>query len=135
MTRYLTIEQIKQLHTLVLRQSGGREGIRDEGALESAVAQPQMSFGGEDLYGSLAEKGAALAFALVRNHAFVDGNKRIGHAALEVFLLLNGYELSAGVDEQEGMFLSLAAGEVERAELARWIASVQVEYRSGREEV
>ena len=91
MTRFLDVEQVKHLHTLVLEQSGGSAGLRDEGGLESAVAQPQASFGGTDLYPSLAEKAAALAYALVQNHAFVDGNKRIGHAAMEVFLLVNDH--------------------------------------------
>lgn len=77
---------------------------------------------------SLAEKAAALAYALVQNHAFIDGNKRIGHAAMEVFLLLNGYEITATVDDQEALFLSLAAGEVSREALATWIAEHVVPY-------
>ena len=122
MTRYLDVERVKRLHALVLERSGGSAGLRDEGALESAVAQPQASFGGEDLYPSLVEKAAALAYALVKNHAFIDGNKRIGQAAMEVFLLLNGYEIAATVDDQETLFLNLAAGEVSREALTAWIA-------------
>lgn len=128
MTRYPTADQVKALHALVLERSGGSPGLRDEGALEAAEAQPQASFGGEDLYPSLAEKAAALAYALVQNHAFIDGNKRIGHAAMEVFLLLNGYEITATVDDQEALFLSLAAGEVSREALATWIAEHVVPY-------
>ena len=63
------------------------------GPIDCAVAQPQMTFGGQDLYPTQIDKAAALAFSLVRNHAFIDGNKRIGHAAMDVFLVLNGYEI------------------------------------------
>lgn len=121
MIRYLTVREVLRLHSLVLEQSGGSTGIRDRGAIESAVAQPMATFGGEDLYDTIPKKAAALAFSLVRNHAFVDGNKRIGHAAMEVFVTLNGFTLSAGVDEQEELFLSLAAGGISREVLADWV--------------
>ncbi|HMB93353.1 MAG TPA: type II toxin-antitoxin system death-on-curing family toxin [Rhodothermales bacterium] len=128
MIRYMTVEEVKRLHDLLLEQSGGGAGIRDKGVLESAVAQPQGTFGGEDLYPTITKKAAALAYSLVQNHPFVDGNKRIGHAAMEVFLLFNGYEIEAGVDGQETLFLSLAAGEVAREELGQWIATHLVKY-------
>ena len=79
-----------------------------------------MTFGGEDLYPTVAEKAAILGFALARNHPFVDGNKRAAYAAMEVFLVLNSYEIEAPVDEQEWVFLSLAAGEVERDAFTDW---------------
>jgi death-on-curing protein len=119
---------VRELHALVLAETGGRPGIRDEAALESAVAQPQATFGGEDLYPTLVEKAACLAFSLVKNHAFVDGNKRIGHAAMETFLLLNGYEIDASVDDQEAVILALAAGALTREELAQFIHGVMVPY-------
>jgi death-on-curing protein len=96
--------------------------MRDLGALVSAVAQPKAAFGGADLYPTLVEK-AALCYSLVLNHPFVDGNKRVGHAAMEVFLKLNGAELDAGTDEQEALFLALAAGKVSREELVEWLAA------------
>ena len=119
--RYLTVEEVLELHARLLEQSGGSEGLRDPGALASAVEQPRMTFGGEDLYPTVAEKAAILSFALAKNHPFVDGNKRTAHAAMEVFLVLNGYEIEASVDEQERVFLSLAAGEVEREEFTDWV--------------
>jgi death-on-curing protein len=82
-----------------------------------------MTFGGEDLYPTLLEKAAALSFSLIKNHPFVDGNKRIGHAALETFLLLNGKEIEASVDEQEATILSLAAGELDRSRFLEWLRS------------
>jgi death-on-curing protein len=123
MIRYLTLEEVLELHRLVLEQSGGLDGVRDLGGLESALAQPQMTFGGQDLYPSLAEKAAALGFSLVCNHPFVDGNKRIGHAAMETFLVLHGWELASGVDEQEQVILRLAAGGMKREEFLEWVRS------------
>ena len=82
-----------------------------------------MAFGGQELYPSLAEKAAALGFSLVCNHPFVDGNKRVGHAAMETFLVLNGWELEAAVDEQEQVILRLAAGSLKRDEFVAWVQS------------
>lgn len=121
MTRYLTLVETLELHQSVLERWGGASGIRDLNALESALAQPRQSFGGQDLYPDLAAKAAALCFSLVLNHPFVDGNKRIGHAAMEVFLLLNRHELSAAVDEQEQLMLQLAAGNLKREVFVEWI--------------
>jgi death-on-curing protein len=123
MIRYLTLEEILELHRLALEQSGGLTGVRDLGGLDSALAQPQMAFGGQELYPSLGEKAAALGFSLVCNHPFVDGNKRVGHAAMETFLVLNGWELAAGVDEQEQVILRLAAGALERDKFTAWVQS------------
>ncbi|MEZ6068717.1 MAG: type II toxin-antitoxin system death-on-curing family toxin [Pirellulales bacterium] len=95
----------------------------DVGTVTSSVTQPQMSFGGKELYPSIVAKATALCFSLVRNHPFVDGNKRIGHAAMETFLFLNGWELSAGVDDAENVIVKLAAGDVSRQELLDWIAA------------
>jgi death on curing protein len=119
--RYLTVEEVVRLHAVVVARTGGATGLRDRGGLESAVAQPQQTFGGENLYPTLAAKAAALAHSLVSNHPFVDGNKRIGHAAMEAFLMQNGWEVVADVDDQERLFLQLAAGEVRREALAEWV--------------
>lgn len=119
--RLLSIGEVLHLHRLVIATSGGAAGIRDLAALESAVAQPHASFDGADLYPTLAAKGAALAFSLVRNHPFVDGNKRAGHAALETFLVLNGFEIESSVPEQEWVFLSLAGGSLSREDFVLWL--------------
>lgn len=119
--RYLTLEEIISLHAKLIIRSGGSPGLRDRGALESAVAQPEMSFGGEDLYPTIAEKAAALGHSLIQNHCFVDGNKRVGHTAMEVFLVLNGYEIEASVDEQEQVVLSVASGQTDRRGLGEWL--------------
>ncbi|MFQ5631499.1 MAG: type II toxin-antitoxin system death-on-curing family toxin [bacterium] len=121
MMNYLTMFQILELHRQIIATSGGSSGTKDFGALDSAIAQPEMTFGGVDLYPTLTEKAAALAYSLCLNHPFVDGNKRIAHAAMEVFLVLNGFEINASVDEQEKLFLDLASGNVNREELIKWL--------------
>jgi len=125
--RYLTLSDLLLLHRRIIEQSGGSTKIHDIGALEAALAQPRMTFLGQDLYPTIVEKAAALGFSLVMNHPFADGNKRLGHAAMEVFLVLNGYELQAPVDEQEQAILQLAAGEIERSEFTRWLRTCVVE--------
>jgi len=85
--------------------TGGSVGILDIGALESAVAQPRMTFNNEELYPTVVEKASALGYSIIQDHPFVDGNKRTGHAALETFLVLNGCEISASVDEQTEIIL------------------------------
>jgi death-on-curing protein len=123
MIRYLTLDEILHLQRLILTQSGGAEGVRDRGLLESAIAQPRMTFDGQDLYPTVMAKAAALGYSLISNHPFVDGNKRIGHAAMETFLLLNGWEISAHVDEQERLILLLASSKLTREELTEWLQS------------
>jgi len=120
--RYLSLQEVISLHSLLVSQSGGSDGLRDRGALESAVAQPEASFGGEDLYPDLASKAGALGHSLIQNHPFVDGNKRIGHAAMEVFLLLNSHEIDASVEDQEKIIIDVASGKVSRIELSKWIS-------------
>lgn len=120
--RFLTLGEVLTLHRRIASQSGGGEGVRDLGALESAVAQPRMTFAGRDLYPTLPEKAAALGYSLISNHPFVDGNKRTGHAALEMMLVLNGSELAASVNSTEAMILRIAAGEATRDDLITWIS-------------
>jgi death-on-curing protein len=121
--RFLSLGEVLALHHRILAASGGKPGIRDLGAIASALSQPKVSAGGEDAYPSLLDKAAALGYSLIRNHGFVDGNKRVAHAAIEVFLVLNGFEIRASVDEQERFMLSLASGEIWRDELANWLRS------------
>jgi len=119
--RYLTLSDLLEVHRQVMVQSGGAEGLMHLPALESALAQPQMTFGGEELYPTLVDKAAALGYALIKNHPFLDGNKRTGHAAVEVFLVLNGYEIRATIDEQEHVILQVAASEIDREEFTAWL--------------
>ena len=121
MLRFLTLGEVVELHRRLLIDSGGAPGIRDVGLLESAMAQPRATFDGSDLHPTLIDKAAALGFSLVANHPFVDGNKRIGHAAMEVFLVLNGYQIQASIGDQERLMLDLASGTLDREQLAAWL--------------
>lgn len=126
---FLTLEKLLELHEGILARSGGSAGVRDMNAIESALAQPEMTFGDDELYPTLEEKAAALGFSLIKNHAFVDGNKRIGHHAMEYFLGLNGFEISDSVDNQEAVILRLAASEMGRDEWVEWVRAHVVPLR------
>ena len=119
--RYLTLSETLELHRRVIGQSGGAVGVLNLGALESALAQPRMTFGGRELYPAIADKAAALGYSLIQNHPFLDGNKRTGHAAMEVFLFLNGFEIQSSVDEQERIVLQVASGETDREAFTVWL--------------
>jgi death-on-curing protein len=125
--RYLALNEVLELYHRIMERSGGSIGIHNLNALESALAQPRMTFGGEDLYPSLVDKASALGFSLIQNHPFIDGNKRIGHAAMETFLVLNGFEIDASVEEQEQIILKIASGKMEREPLAEWLRAHVVE--------
>ncbi len=123
MSRCLSVTEVLTLHQRLIAQSGGSPGLRDAGALASAVAQPQMTFGGQDFYPGLAEQASALGFSLILNHPFMDGNKRIGHLAMETFLVLNGCEIVAPVREQERVILAVAASQMEREAFTQWLVT------------
>lgn len=120
---WITLEQIIELHTLILKRSGGLDGVRDKGSLESAVAAPLQSFGGQDLFPGEVEKIARLGYGLASNHAFVDGNKRIGALATQLLLQWNGYHLSLRENELSDMFIAIADGRSTEQDLLNWIKS------------
>jgi death-on-curing protein len=120
-TVYVSLEQVRELHALQVRRFGGPAGLRDRGALEAAVARPQMTFGGEDLYPDVEAKAAAVMHSLVMNHPFADGNKRTGAVAAELLMNLNDVELTAGDDELVEVALAVARGEVAAEALAIWL--------------
>lgn len=119
--RYLSLGEVARLHQWIIESSRGASGIRDLGLLDSALAQPRATFEGRDLHPTPLDKAAALCASLVQNHPFVDGNKRVGHAAMATFLLLNGVEIVATIDEQERLILDLAAGRLRRDDVAAWL--------------
>ena len=130
MIRHLSLAEVLKLHGRIIAETGGSDGLRDLGLLESALAQPRQTFGGQDLYPSLVDKAAAAGFSLINNHPFVDGNKRIGHAVVEAMLMLNGFELLTPIDEAEAKILAVAAGQRSREELRTWIAEHMVKLGS-----
>jgi death-on-curing protein len=119
-TIYLSLAQVVEVQQDLLGAFGGLAGIRDRAGLESAVARPAMTFGGEDLYPDLAAKSAALMHSLVLNHPFIDANKRVGAAAAELLLDINGIALAADDEEFEAITLATARGELSAEALAIW---------------
>ena len=117
----LSKEQVIKLHASLIKATGGSDGIRDEGMLDLALNNPFQSFDGKDLYPSIQAKAARLCFGLVRNHAMLDGNKRLGAHTMLVFLALNGYELSYSQNELSDVILALASGDIGEKELLQWI--------------
>ena len=117
----LTKNQIIKLHSQLIQETGGTDGIRDEGLLESVLAAPFQSFSGTEVYPSLQQKAARLGYGLVKNHAFIDGNKRIGAHVTLVFLALNKIELTYTQDELSDTFLKIASGELSLQDLLHWI--------------
>ena len=113
----LNKEQIKYLHSKMIQETGGSNGIRDEGLLDSALSAPFQSFGGMELYPSMIRKGARLCCGLIKNHAFFDGNKRIGIYAMLVFLELNGMEIECSEEELIALGLGIASGEIEEKDV------------------
>lgn len=120
-TEFLTLDDVLEAHEEMINVIGGAHGVKDLNMLASALAQPQMTFGGEDFYPTVAEKAAALAFSLLQNHPFNDGNKRTGHAAMVLFLDINGYDFVDNLDEQERVILAVAGSTMEREEFTEWV--------------
>lgn len=114
---YLTLEDLLEIAAGVLEEVA----VKDPGLLAAAAARPRMTVFGADAYPTFEDKGAALLHSLVRNHAFVDGNKRVAWAATRVFCLLNGRDLAYGVDEAEGLMVAAAAGRLDVPEVSTWI--------------
>jgi len=129
--RYLSLIEILELHEAIISSSGGARGIRDLKALESAINQPRVTFNEIDLYPDIISKAAALCFFIVMSHPFIDGNKRVGHAAMETFLVLNGYEIKATIDEQEKIIMDLAAGGIKLEEFTNWVRSHAIHITNG----
>lgn len=121
----LTKGQVLMLHSQLIQTTGGSEGIRDEGLLESALESPFQSFNGEELYPSVQAKAARLCYGLVKNHAMIDGNKRIGAHAMLVFLVLNGFELSYTQAELSDLILEVADNKKIYDDILMWILEHQ----------
>lgn len=119
-------EQILLLHAQLIEATGGSDGIRDVGLLESALESPFQSYGGEELYPSIQAKAARLCYGLVKNHAMIDGNKRIGAHAMLVFLALNGYEIEYTQKELADLILDVAGDRGEYEDILQWLLAHQI---------
>ena len=122
----LSKEQILMLHKQLIEQTGGRDGVRDHGLLESAIESPFQSFDGEELYPTIQAKAARLGYGLIKNHCMIDGNKRIGAHAMLVFLAVNGIELSYTQKELYEEILSVASDNLGYEDLLHWVLEHQI---------
>lgn len=129
--RYLSLEQVLATHAALVKRYGGREGVRDKGLLESAVFRPQASVFGQEAYPTLFEKCAVLGYSLMRNHPFLNGNKRIGFAAMHLMLLINGYDLNSTAEEEVTMAEDVAAGRIHESEIIQWLKQHSKKQSSG----
>jgi death-on-curing protein len=119
--RFVSEEIVLTIHADLIRRYGGEPGLRDRGLLESALAQPRMTAGGRFLHRTLFEKAAAYGYHLCNNHPFVDGNKRVAFVLMDIFLQRNGWEIMAPEEEAYAMMMSLASGNLKKAQLASWL--------------
>ena len=117
----LTKQQVIMLHQDVIAQSGGSPKIRDEGLSDSALNAPLQTFAGMELYPTIIDKAAHLGYSLIKNHAFVDGNKRIGTHVMLTFLMLNGIDVDYEDEELIQLILGVAAGEISSEQLLAWL--------------
>ena len=117
---YLTAEQILFLHARLIEETGGSHGVRDINLLLSAIGRPRASFVDQDLYPDIFTKAAALMDSLIRNHPFIDGNKRTGISAAGLFLRRNGYRLTASNTDLETLTLEVTRADKSITEIAGW---------------
>ena len=119
---YLGIRQVLWIYRRVVEETGGTLGIRDEGLLQSALARPRASFGGQDLYPTLFEKTGALAESIARNHPFVDGNKRMALEMLRLMLKINGFQVLASQEAKVDLLLKIIERTATVQDVAEWLA-------------
>jgi len=124
--KYLSAELVLFIHNRVIDLTGGAHGIRDVGLLKSAVARPRATFEGSDLYNEISQKAAALMESLVKNHAFIDGNKRTAITSTGIFLQMNGYQLSTSQKNLERFALDMATGKVTLKQAEKWLKKYSV---------
>lgn len=118
---WVTVHDVIALHTQVIQTTGGLDGIRDRSILESALAAPLQTFDGQELFQNAVEKIARLGYGLASNHAFVDGNKRIGALMVQLLLKWNGYNFVLKPGELSDMFIAVADGSAGADDLLRWV--------------
>src|SRR5690242_9802419 len=119
--KWLAVRHVLKIHERAIEEFSGDPALLDMGRLESAVAQPRMTFGGQALYPTIHEKAAALAFSLCMNHPFQDGNKRTAYGALRMILVRNRYDLDATAEERVSIMLGVASGTIGRDEFVEWV--------------
>jgi len=119
--RFIPKEVALTIHADLLQRYGGKPGLRDPGLLESALAQPKITVGGKFAHKTLFEKAAAYGFHVCKNHAFIDGNKRVALVLMDIFLQQNGWDIIVGEEETYAVIMALASGRLTKSQLATWL--------------
>lgn len=120
----IELQEALSIHSNIIAQTGGSDGVRDLSLLESALARPWQSFGGEDLYPTIIDKCAALIESIVKNHPFMDGNKRTGYVLMRSLLIVvNGKDINASEDEKYNFVISVAEGRLDFDGIKAWITA------------
>ncbi len=117
----ISVEQVLQIHSIAIKKFGGSNGVRDLGGLESALARPFQTFGGEDLYPTIFNKAAALGESLIINHPFVDGNKRTGYLLMEALLHYGGYNINASDNDLYNFVINISTGALSFDGIVEWL--------------
>lgn len=120
-SRFISSDVVRVIHTDLLQRYGGQPGLRDPRLLDSALAQPKMTFEGKFVHRTVFEKAAAYGYHICGNHPFVDGNKRVSFVLMDVFLQRNGWEILAREEEAYLTMMALASGQLTKAQLAKWL--------------
>ncbi|MEW6739105.1 MAG: type II toxin-antitoxin system death-on-curing family toxin [Nitrospirota bacterium] len=118
--KYLLVEQVLFIHSRLIDETGGSHGVRDLGLLQAAVSRPKATFGGKDLYLDIFHKAASLMESLIKNHPFIDGNKRTAITSVGIFLQRNGWLLETSQKELERFVISVAAGNASFDDIVKW---------------
>jgi death-on-curing protein len=121
--RYVTVKEVLRIHWRTIKTFGGLHGVRDLNLLESAVARPKAGFGDYEAYPDMFTKAAVLIYSLIKNHPFVDSNKRTGYASILLFLKRNEFRFHASEQELINFTIAIAAGERSEEEIANWLKS------------
>lgn len=119
--KFLSLDEVLELHADQIASFGGTAGVRDEGLLESALAQPQATFGGQLLHPTISEQAAAYLYHIAMNHPFIDGNKRTSFATIDTFVRLNGYALNITDEEAYNLVMEVVNGQMSKSELAGYL--------------
>lgn len=119
--KFVTISQVLDIHQRQIQRFGGTNGVRDEGLLDSALAQPQATFGGELLHPTIGEQAAAYLYHLAMNHPFIDGNKRTAFAVMDTFITLNGYTLNLSQEQAYNLVIQVVQREMSKEELSAFL--------------
>ncbi len=119
--KFLTISQVLDIHQRQIQRFGGTSGVRDEGLLDSALAQPQATFGGELLHPTIGEQAAAYLYHLAMNHPFIDGNKRTAFAVMDTFITLNGYSLNLSEEQAYNLVIRVVQRGISKEELSAFM--------------